>query len=456
MLKAVVTVTSLTILGTYLLLLSLTYPFVCWTKHRPAEDAHRFRSPRASVINKRSSKSCSDTNQFNLMPMPSTIETSAANRTIQLPSKVRLKSKHPLPFVTFPSSNNATFTLSIEYRVSPTDGVYPSLGMNESYQLNITSHHRGSLFADSWVGVIRGLATFEQLQSEVKISIPLVIVDRPRFPWRGLMLDVARHFIPVRIVEQTIDGMQRVKMNVLHIHLSDDQGFRLECKTFPRLHDSREFYSQVEMKRLIAYARQRAIRIVPEFDMPAHTASWFVGYPHLGSAKKSSYHVENTWGVMNATMDVTLNSTYEFLDRFFQEMVRLFPDPYIHIGGDECKPYEWMQSEQIVAFIDKHHLHDHQGLQAYFTRRVETLLKKYNRESTEHLLHSLTDQITFDIDLVKNCCLSFVRCLNKQKRMTFVFKHRFLTVLFSRRFDDGLGRDRPISAVSHGDHSILA
>ena len=195
------------------------------------------------------------------------------------------------------------------------------------------------------------------------------------------MLDTARHFIPIATVKQTIDLMRLVKMNVLHLHLSDDQGFRFESKRFPLLHDRHEFYTQAEIKDLIDYARRRAVRIVPEFDMPAHTSSWFVGYPSLASSQQQSYAAETAWGVLNATMDVSLPSTYEFLDGFFREVTQLFPDRYVHIGGDECVPYEWLQSERVQAFMQEKQLLDQKSLQGYFTRRIEKLLKKYNRKS---------------------------------------------------------------------------
>lgn len=114
--------------------------------------------------------------------------------------------------------------------------------------------------------------------------------------------------------------------------------------------------------------------------MPAHTASWFVGYPYLASRRKSSYQVEKTWGVHNATMDVTRQGTYGFLEKFFAEMAGIFPDEYFHIGGDECVPHEWMESESIRRFIGEEKLKDPQGLQEYFTRRIERILKKLNRE----------------------------------------------------------------------------
>ena len=381
MLKAITTITCLLIICVYFVLIIITYPYVCWIKHRPSDDDFHMSPPTATVINKQSTKFCSNKHQLNLMPMPSKIVFSQRTKLIRIPSIIRIETKRALPFpVQIPSSINASFTLFIDYQLEIKLDFYPNLHIDESYKLQISSNRNATLFAKTYVGIIRGLSTFEQLQKQQIVPISLSIIDKPHFVWRGLMLDVARHFIPLTIIKQTINFMQLVKMNVLHLHLSDDQGFRLESKRFPRLHDIYEFYSQVEMQNLIEYARLRAVRIVPEFDMPAHTAAWFVGYPHLASSLQSSYQLEKNWGVQNATMDVTRQSTYDFLDRFFSEMSQLFPDEYFHIGGDECVPYEWMQSEQIQKFIEEKRLVGHEGLQAYFTRRVEKLLKKFNRK----------------------------------------------------------------------------
>ncbi|CAF3781037.1 unnamed protein product [Rotaria sp. Silwood1] len=381
MLKAVSIVTCLGIILIYFLLITIIYPYVCWIKHRPSDDDdyNYLSPPTAMIINKKSTKFCFIKNQLNLMPMPSKIILLNKSKKIRIPSIIRIESKRSLPFLIVKSHKSASFILTIDYQLDMNNNSYPYLGIDESYQLNITSNNRAFLYAKTYVGIIRGLSTFQQLQYHDKVSIPLVIFDKPQFIWRGLMLDVARHFISISIIKQTINLMQLVKMNVLHLHLSDDQGFRLESKRFPRLHDSHEFYSQSDMQNLIEYARQRAIRIVPEFDMPAHTTSWFIGYPYLASKKNSSYELEKSWGIKTATMDVTRQSTYDFLDKFFSEMIQLFPDKYFHIGGDECEPYEWMQSEQIQKFLKEERLYDHQSLQAYFTRRVEKLLKKYNR-----------------------------------------------------------------------------
>jgi hexosaminidase len=152
---------------------------------------------------------------------------------------------------------------------------YPKLDDDESYTLNIT--RRGAyLSALSFTGVIRGLSTFVQLiqrePSSEQSYIPLIsIVDRPRFPWRGLMLDVSRHWMPVSVIERTLNAMELCKLNVLHLHLSDDQGFRVESLQHQLLHDKKDFFTQEEIRYLVEYARQRRIRIVPEFDIPGHT-----------------------------------------------------------------------------------------------------------------------------------------------------------------------------------------
>jgi hexosaminidase len=152
---------------------------------------------------------------------------------------------------------------------------YPKIGEDESYVLNITK--KGAyLRALSLTGIIRGLSTFVQLierdTSSKKASVPSVnIIDRPRFPWRGLMLDVARHWMPVSVVERTLNAMELSKLNVLHLHLSDDQGFRVESLQHRLLDDRTDFFTQKDIHHLVEYARQRRIRIVPEFDIPGHT-----------------------------------------------------------------------------------------------------------------------------------------------------------------------------------------
>jgi hexosaminidase len=259
----------------------------------------------------------------------------------------------------------------------------PSLGEDESYQLDVAPDG-ARLKAATVAGALHGLETFAQLVvpgAEGFQVAAIHIQDRPRFPWRGLMLDVSRHWMPVEVVERNLDAMAAVKLNVFHWHLSDDQGFRAESRRFPRLQQlgsDGDFYTQADIRRVVAYARDRGIRVVPEFDMPGHTTSWLVGYPELASAP-GPYSIGRTWGVYDGAMDPTREETYEFLDAFLAEMTQLFPDPYFHIGGDEVNGKQWSQSAAIQAFAKEHKLEGTRDLQVYFNQRIQKLLQKYGK-----------------------------------------------------------------------------
>jgi len=259
----------------------------------------------------------------------------------------------------------------------------PSLGEDESYQLDVAPDG-ARLKAATVAGALHGLETFAQLVAPGAEGFQVAsihIEDSPRFPWRGLMLDVSRHWMPVEVVERNLDAMAAVKLNVFHWHLSDDQGFRAESRRFPRLQQlgsDGNFYTQAEIRHVVAYARDRGIRVVPEFDMPGHTNSWLVGYPELASAP-GPYSIGRTWGVYDGTMDPTREETYDFLDAFLGEMTQLFPDPYFHIGGDEVNGRQWNQSAAIQAFAKEHNLEGARGLQVYFNQRIEKMLRKYGK-----------------------------------------------------------------------------
>ena len=162
------------------------------------------------------------------------------------------------------------------------------LGDDESYSLDISATG-AKLDAVTTLGIMRGLQTFLQLVRTTSdgFAVPAIAIrDKPRFPWRGLMIDVSRHFIPLDVLKRNLDGMAAVKLNVFHWHLSDNQGFRVESKKFPKLQELGSdglYYTQDEVRELIAYAHDRGIRVVPEFDMPGHSTAWFVGYPELAS-----------------------------------------------------------------------------------------------------------------------------------------------------------------------------
>jgi len=258
-----------------------------------------------------------------------------------------------------------------------------SIRADESYTLQVTST-QAQFKARTPIGVLRGVETFLQLlvfDSE-GFYVPAVrIIDEPRFVWRGLLIDVCRHWLPVEVIKRNLDGMAAVKMNVLHWHLSEDQGFRVECKAFPKLHQlgsDGQFYTQDQVRDVVEYARDRGIRVVPEFDMPAHTTSWFVGYPELASAP-GPYDIARHWGIHDPCMDPTKEETYEFLDAFLGEMADLFPDIHFHIGGDEVSGKHWNVNPQIVTFKRNKGMKDNHDLQAYFNQRVQKILHKYGK-----------------------------------------------------------------------------
>lgn len=287
-----------------------------------------------------------------------------------------------------PPSNEATLRIVVESK----DHKAPQrLGDDESYSLEV-ANGRIRISADKPLGALRGIETFLQLVQQNTtqpgasatpgFSVPAVTVhDQPRFGWRGLSLDVSRHFMPIETVERTLDGMSAVKLDVLHWHLSDDQGFRVESKKYPRLQQFGSeglYYTQAQARDVIAYARDRGIRVVPEFDMPGHATSWLVGYPRLG-VTAGPFQVGNSYGVLSDLMDPTKESTYRFLNGFVGEMARLFPDQYFHIGGDEVEPKEWKDSPHVRAFMQKHHLADFKALQAYFNERLEKIVARRHK-----------------------------------------------------------------------------
>jgi len=260
---------------------------------------------------------------------------------------------------------------------------YPELGDDESYVLDIDSS-QARMTAPTPLGILRGLQTFLQLVEITPdgYSVPAVhIEDRPRFPWRGLMIDSSRHFIPLDAIERNLDAMEMLNLNVFHWHLSDNQGFRIESKAFPKLQELGSdglYYTQDQVREVIAYARDRGIRVIPEFDMPGHATSWFVGYPELAGAP-GPYSIERHWGIFDPAMDPTRESTYKFLEKFIAEMARLFPDPYFHIGGDEVNGKQWAANPEIQAFMKAHGMKDTLDIQHYFNSRVEKIVEKNHK-----------------------------------------------------------------------------
>ncbi|HEY8715852.1 MAG TPA: family 20 glycosylhydrolase [Candidatus Acidoferrum sp.] len=257
------------------------------------------------------------------------------------------------------------------------------LGEDEAYKLEVNSTG-ATITAATDLGSLHGLQTFLQLVTispDGFVAPAVVINDTPRFPWRGLMIDSGRHFIPLDVLRRNIDGMEAVKMNVFHWHLSENQGFRVESKKFPKLQEKGSdnfYYTQEEIRGLIGYARERGIRVVPEFDLPGHSTAWFVGYPELASGP-GPYEIERKWGVFDPAMDPTNDKVYKFLDEFIGEMAKLFPDQFFHVGGDEVNGKQWDANPKIQEFIRAHELKGNAGLQLYFNKKLQAIVSKHGK-----------------------------------------------------------------------------
>jgi len=335
--------------------------------------------------------------RLNLMPLPANLQTGSGTLRIDSSFSVALTG-HTEPrldravqrflrqlsrqtALPFPAKTSAKPTLTVHTDHASKE--VQELGENESYTLSIAADG-AKIEAATPLGAMHGLQTILQL---VEVSTDgftapaLTVQDKPRFPWRGLMVDVSRHFIPVDVLKRNLDGLEAVKMNVFHWHLSENQGFRVESKKFPKLHslgsDGR-YYAQDEIRDLIAYARDRGIRVVPEFDMPGHSTAWFVGHPELASGP-GPYEIERKWGIFDPAMDPTNEKTYKFLDELVAEMTRLFPDHYFHIGGDEVNGKQWDANPKIQEFKKSHNLATNEALQAYFSERIQKIVSKHGK-----------------------------------------------------------------------------
>ncbi|HVN19241.1 MAG TPA: family 20 glycosylhydrolase [Dongiaceae bacterium] len=334
--------------------------------------------------------------QLNLMPMPASVQQGSGQLAITQsfstavtgtgdPALVaavqrfttQLSRQTGIPFRS-KASGAATLTVHADRGLEPVQ----KLGEDESYQLTL-NESGAQLTAPTTLGALQGLQTLLQLVTitPTGFALPAVTIkDQPRFPWRGTLIDVSRHFIPLDVLKRNLDGMAAVKMNVLHWHLSDDQGFRAESKVFPKLTamgSEGMFYTQAEIKEFIQYAHDRGIRVVPEFDTPGHSRSWFVGYPELAS-NEGPFTVDNENGPSSVT-DPTREETYKFMDKFVEEMGKLFPDEYFHIGGDEVDGKFWDSNPRIQAFKQAHGMKSNQDLQAYYNQRLQKILAKHHK-----------------------------------------------------------------------------
>src|SRR5580692_11597952 len=326
------------------------------------------------------------------------------------------------------------YTVNISHETNPSAAIRlllnktsdPTLG-DEGYTLTTTST-AVTIHANKPAGIFYGIQTLYQLLPKEIESREVIkntdwttpcitITDYPRFGWRGLMFDVARHFFTKQEVKDFIDQMVRYKFNLLHLHLTDDEGWRVEIKSLPKLtqvgawrvkregtfgsfdnpasdepKDYGGFYTQDDIRELVQYAKDRFVNILPEVDIPGHSLAAVASYPELScTAGADSYRVRSGEKIMNwyrggfsALYDNTLcpanEKVYPFLDKVFTEIAALFPFPYIHVGGDECAKNFWEQSDAVKQLVKKEGLKSMEEVQSYFEKRVEKFIESKGKK----------------------------------------------------------------------------
>jgi hexosaminidase len=341
------------------------------------------------------------TPKLNLMPVPASVkfhnERLAVDSNFKVATRGHSDARLQAAIVRFMKRLEGRTVLTLAPGFAPDDQMtplvihcqgpgqdVPSVRENESYKIDIT-RRQALLSAPTVVGALRGLETLLQLldaDREGYFFPGVQVDDQPRFPWRGLLIDVSRHFETMEVLKRNLDAMAAVKLNVFHWHLTEDQGFRVESKKFPKLHQlgsDGNYYTQEQIKEIIAYARDRGIRVVPEFDIPGHSTSWLVGHPELGSAP-GPYTIERRPGIFEPALDPTREEVYKFLETFLGEMAALFPDDYLHIGGDENEGKQWDRNPAIQAYMKQKGIKDNHALQAYFNTRLLKILQKHGKK----------------------------------------------------------------------------
>ncbi|MDI9876652.1 beta-N-acetylhexosaminidase [Flectobacillus rivi] len=291
------------------------------------------------------------------------------------------------------------------------------VGQEEGYSLDITPKHI-DIKAQTPAGLFYGVQSLIQLfpkQVEGKKYQRMVwkipsssVIDYPRYAWRGIMLDVSRHFFPKEYIKSFIDQLARYKFNTFHWHLTDDQGWRIEIKSYPKLTSvgawrvprvgnwwERElpqegekptyggFYTQEDIKEIVAYAQSKYIQILPEIDVPGHSLAILTAYPELSCAGGNKFQVNAGWKFyrdVENSLCPSNEKVYEFLDKVFGEVTELFPHPYIHIGGDECYKGYWEKSAECQALMKREGLKNTVELQSYFVKRVEKILSSKGKK----------------------------------------------------------------------------
>jgi hexosaminidase len=352
--------------------------------------------------------------QVNIIPQPAELQqpATAGNFVITAKTPIYLQGsglENSANFLNDYLQQVYGFKLAIKKKAGPVPGInlnfdrldYPLPG---AYNMRVDA--KGVYIGgDNETGDFYGIQTLLQLlpvEKSASLTIPYVsIKDYPRFQYRGMHLDVSRHFFPAEFVKRYIDYLAMHKMNYFHWHLTDDQGWRIEIKKYPNLtkagayrngtiighhpgtgNDSIHyggFYTQKEVKEIIDYAAKRYITIIPEIEMPGHASAALAAYPSLGCTG-GPYQVQQTWGVFNDVFCAGNDSVFTFLQNVINEVIALFPSKYIHVGGDECPKESWKKCPKCQKRIADNHLKDEHELQSYFVQRMEKYINSKGRK----------------------------------------------------------------------------
>ena len=343
-----------------------------------------------------------------IIPQPQSIQRSTGVFTLH--KTLRIDSSEPLQEVAeFAKKSLATTGISISSKSTAPAVIFvhdTTLVNEEGYRLQV-SKNSIHISAKDAKGAFYGLQSLVQLLHtnipKDPIHIPcMTIDDYPRFSYRGMHLDVGRHFFPVSFIKQYIDMLAQLKMNTFHWHLTEDQGWRIEIKKYPKLQSIASqrketlighytdqppqydhtpyggYYTQEEIKEVVAYAQERQVTIIPEIEMPGHSQAAIAAYPELGCTG-NPVSVATTWGVFD-DIYCPKEQTFEFLEAVIDEVITLFPGPYIHIGGDEAPKTRWKNCAHCQELIQREQLKDEQGLQSYFIRRMERYINSKGKK----------------------------------------------------------------------------
>jgi len=350
--------------------------------------------------------------EISIVPLPASVSPGKGSFTISSSTQIKLEGSGMEKSVNFlddylkkiygfslqtttSSSQNNVIVLNFERLDNPIPGAYKLTVDDKSVYIA----------GDNEEGVFYGIQTLIQLlpvEPSTSLVIPQVTIeDHPRFAWRGLHLDVSRHFFDVTYIKKYIDLIALHKLNYFHWHLTDDQGWRIEIKKYPKLTETGScrdgtiigrypgkgndsirycgFYTQDQIREVVKYAADRYVTVIPEIELPGHASAALTSYPYLGCTG-GPYHVQQTWGVFSDVFCAGNDSTFQFLQDVMDEVIALFPSKYIHVGGDECPKTAWKKCPKCQKRIKDNGLKDEHELQSYVIRRMEKYINSKGRQ----------------------------------------------------------------------------